>query len=246
MTIFNDSGETNLPSAGRSHRSSRPDRRVLLDKAWAQRLGVHRTSGAYRISRSELALRLQRYEQDQLISQEWEIDRAHTNVSFITRHLMLAKVRGEFRNFEGSFRVGEVPEDSWAEITIDAASIDTGLPVRDEHLRSPDFLDVRNHPHLHFRSTQLERQGDSSFKMTGDLTIRGVTRPVTLDLHYLGAARDPCGNLKAAFEAKAQINREDFGLTWNRTLETGGVLVDKHVNLEIEAQAVPKPRQPAA
>ena len=245
MTIFNDSGEMTVPAASR-HRSSRSGRRILLDKSWAQHLGVHRTGGAYRISRRELASRVQHAQQDQPIFREWEIDPAHTNVSFITRHLMLAKVRGGFRDFAGTFHVGEAPEDSWVEITIDAASIDTGLPVRDDHLRSPDFLDVRNHPHLSFRSTRLERQDEGSFKMTGDLTIRGVTRPVTLDLHYLGAARDPCGTLKAAFEAKAQINREDFGLTWNRALESGGLLVDRHVNLEIEAQAVPKTRVPAA
>lgn len=245
MTIWNDSGEMTLPAASR-HRSSRAGRRILLDKAWAEHLGVSRTSGAYRIGRRELAARLERYEKDQLISREWEIDPAHTNVSFITNYLMLAKVRGGFRDFAGTFHVGEVPQDSWVEITIDAASIDTGLPVRDDHLRSPDFLDVRNHPQLSFRSTRLERQEGSSFNLTGDLTIRGVTRPVTLDLHYLGAAKDPCGNLKTAFEARAQINREDFGLTWNRALESGGLLVDRHVNLEIEAQAVPKPRVPAA
>jgi polyisoprenoid-binding protein YceI len=247
MTFFNDSAEMIRPAtAANRHRSSRGNGRILLDKAWAHELGVHRTSGSYRIGRRELAARLQRYDQDQLAFREWEIDPAHTNVSFITKYLMISKVRGGFRDFAGTFRVGDVPEDSQVEITIDAASIDTGLPLRDNHLRSPDFLDVRNHPHLWFRSTSLEREDQRRFKMTGDLTIRGITRPVTLDLHYLGAAEDPCGTPKVAFEAKAQINREDFGLTWNRALEGGGILVDRQVSLEIEAQAVPKPRVPAA
>jgi polyisoprenoid-binding protein YceI len=247
MTFFNDPAEMSTPLATASrHRSCRAGRSILLDKAWARELGIQRTNGAYRISRRELDARLQRYEQDPLAFPEWEIDPAHTNVSFITKYLMISKVRGGFRDFAGTFRVGDAPEDSEVEITIEAASIDTGLPLRDEHLRSPDFLDVRNHPHLRFRSTSLHKQDEGKFKMTGDLTIRGVTRPVTLDLHYLGTAKDPCGVPKAAFEARAQINREDFGLTWNRALEGGGVLVDRNVSLEIQAQAVPRLKVPAA
>lgn len=217
---------------------------IVLDSQWAQRLGVQRTSGRYRISRTELRRRIQALEVTPAMPVEWVIDSSHSNVSFIARHLMLAKVRGGFREFQGSIRVGDAPEDSRVEVTVKAASIDTGLAVRDDHLRSADFLDVFAHPYLKFESTRLEPQAGNRYKLTGDLTIRGTTREVVMDLEFLGTAIDPAGQLKAAFEARTQINREDFGLTWNRSLEAGGVFVDKQVTLEIEAQAVP--RAPAA
>jgi polyisoprenoid-binding protein YceI len=219
-------------------------RSVTLDRAWAERLGVHRTSGAYRISRRELNQRIQQLAQSAALPTEWEIDTAHTNVGFVARHLMLAKVRGGFKEFSGTISIGAAPEDTHVDVTVQTASIDTGLHVRDEHLRSADFLDSHAYPELRFRSTGLERQDENRFKLTGDLTIRGVTCPVTLDLDFLGTAKDVSGQLKAAFEARTQINREDFGITWNRVLEAGGVLVDKQVCLEIQAQAVP--RAPAA
>lgn len=211
---------------------------VTLDKAWAAQLGVPRDRGAYRIRRSVLIQRLADMGQALPAPAEWTIDPAHTSVGFVARHMMISKVRGRFRQVAGRINVAEVPERSEVDIVVEAASIDTGQPIRDDHLRSPDFLDVANHPQLRFRSTQLEQSDERTYKLSGELTIRGVTRPVTLDLNYLGTAKDPSGNCRVAFEARAEINREDFGLTWNQPLETGGVLIGKHVALEIEAQAV--------
>jgi polyisoprenoid-binding protein YceI len=234
---FHTSTLSPLPSGRRSNgrRSS-----ILLGKAWAQQLGVQRTSGSYRISKRELAARLGHPERQAQFAPEWEIDPAHTNVGFIAKQLMISNVRGEFREFAGTLRLGEVPEESTVDLTIQASSIDTGLAVRDEHLRSEDFLDVDKHPVLSFRSTGVDRLDERVFQMRGDLTIKGITRPVALQVCYLGTARDPSGKLKAAFEARGRIDREEFGLTWNQRLELGGFLLDRHVDLQIEAQATPK------
>jgi polyisoprenoid-binding protein YceI len=222
-------------------RSSYPPGRhswIRLDKAWAARLGVPRDRGVYRIRRADLLQRLSDMGSALPAPTEWTIDPAHTSVGFVARHMMISKVRGRFKEVAGRINVAEEAEKSQVDIIVEAASIDTGLQMRDDHLRSPDFLDVDNHPQLRFRSTQLEKRDERSFKLTGDLTIRGVTRPVTLDLDFLGTAKDPSGNCRVAFEARAEINREDFGLTWNQPLESGGVLIGKQVALEIEAQAV--------
>jgi polyisoprenoid-binding protein YceI len=234
---FHTSTLSPLPTGSRSNgrRSS-----ILLGKAWAQQLGVQRTSGSYRISKRELAARLAHPERQAQFAPEWEIDPAHTNVSFIAKQLMISNVRGEFREFAGTLRLGEVPEESTVDLTIQASSIDTGLAARDEHLRSEDFLDVDKHPVLSFRSTGVDRLDERVFQMRGDLTIKGITRPVALRVCYLGTARDPSGKLKAAFEARGRIDREEFGLTWNQRLELGGFLLDRHVDLQIEAQATPK------
>lgn len=168
----------------------------------------------------------------------WTIDAAHSSVEVIARHLMLAKVRGRFGSFAGEIVVGDTPEDSGVEVTIDAASIDTGEPKRDEHLRSPDFLDVENHPTLTFRSTEVRRTGERTLEVDGDLTIRGVVRPVTLDVEYLGVTQDPWGNTRAAFSATTEIDREEFGITWNQALETGGVMVGRKLKVELEVSAV--------
>lgn len=166
----------------------------------------------------------------------WAIDPTHTVVGFMARHLMVTKVRGSFKAFSGSIDMGDSPEASSVQVTIDAASIDTGTPDRDNHLRSADFLDVENHPNIEFRSTGVRRDG-SDYLVDGELTIRGVTKPVTLEMSFDGIATDPWGNSKAAFTASTSINREDWGLTWNVPLETGGVLVSKEIKIEIEAQA---------
>lgn len=168
----------------------------------------------------------------------WTIDAAHSSVEVIARHLMLAKVRGRFGSYEGEIVVGDTPEDSGVEVTIDAASIDTGEAKRDEHLRSPDFLDVEDHPTLTFRSTEARRTGERTLEVDGDLTIRGVARPVTLDVEYLGVTQDPWGNTRAAFSATTEINREEFGITWNQALETGGVMVGRKLKVELELSAV--------
>jgi polyisoprenoid-binding protein YceI len=171
---------------------------------------------------------------------DWELDVAHTNLMFVARYMMLTKVRGRFNSFQGTIHVAERPEDSWAEVTIDAASIDTDNETRDNHLRSADFLDLENNPKITFRSTKVEFLGDNELRVTGDLTIRGVSHEVTLDTEYLGAERDPWGQTRIGFAAKTEIDREQFGVNWNQVLETGGVLVGKRAQIEIEAQAIPK------
>lgn len=167
----------------------------------------------------------------------WTIDPTHSTASFVVRHLGLAKVRGGFGSLSGTIHVAEVPEDSSVEVEIDAASIDTGEPGRDDHLRSPDFLDVAEYPTLTFRSTGVVQSKDG-WKVTGDLGIHGVTKGVELDVAFEGAATDPWGGNRIGFSATTEFNREDFGLTWNQALETGGFLVGKQVKVELEVEAV--------
>jgi polyisoprenoid-binding protein YceI len=166
------------------------------------------------------------------------IDPAHTRVGFVARHLMVSKVRGGFTEVSGEVVVGEDPTESSVYAEIKAASIDTGVADRDAHLRSPDFLDVENYPTLTFRSTGLVVGGDNEFALSGDLTIRGVTRPVTLNVEFEGLARSPWGQEVIGFTASTEIDREEFGITWNQALETGGVLVGKKVKIEIGAEAI--------
>jgi polyisoprenoid-binding protein YceI len=168
----------------------------------------------------------------------WEIDPAHSSIAFWARHLVVAKVRGHFGSFAGVIHVAENPAESWAEATIDAATIDTANETRDAHLRSPDFLHVERFPALRFRSTGLGRTGESSFRLDGELTIRDVTRPVALDVAYEGLTPDPWGNTRAVFYATTEIDREEFGITWNQALESGGVLVGRTVRIELEIEAV--------
>jgi polyisoprenoid-binding protein YceI len=176
----------------------------------------------------------------------WMTDPAHTVVGFSARHLMVTKVRGRFDDAEGTIEVGGSIEDSRVEVRIGAASITTNEPQRDQHLRSPDFLDVDRFPELTFESTSVERTGKRTLRIEGNLTIRDVTRPVTLEAEYLGMVTDPWGTPKFAFSASTRINREDFGMTWNQALETGGVLVSKDVDIEIEVQAAPQSATEAA
>jgi polyisoprenoid-binding protein YceI len=168
----------------------------------------------------------------------WAIDPAHSHIDFVVRHMMISKVRGRFREFSGDIRIDEVPERSSVEATIQAASIDTGDEERDRHLRSAEFLDVEHHPEIRFRSVSLRAAGQDHWKLTGELTVRGVTRPVTLLVEYCGTAVDPWGNTRAAFLASGEINREDFAITWNQALEAGGFLVGKGVKIEADVEAV--------
>lgn len=167
----------------------------------------------------------------------WEIDRSHSNVEFVVRHLMVSKVRGRFGEFTGALAIGEAPEESSVEVVMDAASIDTRDAGRDEHLRSPDFLDVATHPALAFRSTGVRRSG-GHWAVDGELTVKGVARPVTLDVEFEGVATSPWGQQVASFTASTEIDREDFGLTWNQALETGGVLVGRKVRIELSIEAI--------
>ena len=168
---------------------------------------------------------------------DWQLDPAHTSVEFVARHLMVSKVRGKFTGVEGNIHISDDPLGSWVEVTIDPASVQTGDEKRDAHLRSPEFFDVERYPEIRFRSTRIEGTPDH-FQVTGDLTVRDVTRPVTLDVEYAGVSPDPWGGQRAGFSASTEVDREDFGLTWNVTLETGGVLVGKKVRLEFEIEAV--------
>ncbi len=168
----------------------------------------------------------------------WKLDPNHTVVGAVARHLVVTKVRGKFNVFSGAIHVDDSVEDSWAELEIDAASIDSGVQDRDNHLRSADFLDVEHHPKITYRSTRVEQTGPNALLVIGDLTIRGVTRPVALDVTYEGTFADPWGGRRAAFSATGELEREAWEMTWNVTLEMGGVLVSKTIQLEIEAQAV--------
>jgi polyisoprenoid-binding protein YceI len=167
----------------------------------------------------------------------WVIDKAHTKIGFNAKHLMVTKVRGHFETYDATVEITDDLTDSKIELTLDAASITTGAEDRDNHLRSADFLDVESHPELRFVSTRIARDG-KNWKVTGDLTVRDITKPVTLDVVYEGSATDPWGNEHIAFTAKAVISRGDWDLTWNAALEGGGWLVSKEVVLDIEGQLV--------
>lgn len=168
----------------------------------------------------------------------WAIDTAHSSVEFVVRHLMMAKVRGNFGDFSGSIDIGDSPETSSVRVEIQVASVSTRDAQRDGHLMSPDFFDAEQYPTITFRSTAVRGRGGDRYAVDGDLTVHGVTKPVTLDLTYHGTARDPWGNDKAVFSAEAEVDREEWGLTWNQALEAGGVLVGKKAKIEIEIEAV--------
>lgn len=169
----------------------------------------------------------------------WIIDNSHSHVAFTARHMMIAKVRGRFENFTGTVEFDEqTPANSSVNVQIEAASIDTRDEKRDGHLTSPDFLDAANHPYLSFVSKRIEVIDASHGKITGDLSIRGVTREVVLETEYNGQAKAPWGTTSAGFNASTKINRKDWGLNWNVALETGGVLVGEEVSIEIELEIV--------
>jgi polyisoprenoid-binding protein YceI len=172
-------------------------------------------------------------------TERWEIDSSHSSLHFSVRHLVIAKVRGTFARWSGTV---EVPDGDFAKatvaVTIDASSIETGVADRDGHLKSPDFFDVPQHPELRFVGKRVQPRSGDEIDVIGDLTIRGITREVVLRVEQHGQAKDPWGNVRAAFTAKTTIDRKDFGLTWNQALETGGVLVGDKVEIEAEIQAV--------
>jgi polyisoprenoid-binding protein YceI len=171
----------------------------------------------------------------------WAIDPSHQSFEFVARHLM-AKVRGRFAGVSGAATIAERPEDSTLEIEIDANSITTQDETRDAHLRSSDFFGVEDHPTISFRSTAVRPgEGATNWKVGGDLTVNGITRPVTVQVEFLGAGVDPWGNQRIGFSGVVpEVNREDWGLTWNTALETGGFLLSKSVRLEMEAELVRK------
>jgi polyisoprenoid-binding protein YceI len=176
------------------------------------------------------------------ITGDYALDVTHTRIGFSARHAMVTTVRGQFGEFEGTAHIDTAnPADSSAKVAIKAASISTGNADRDGHLVSADFFDVENYPEIGFVATDVKRVDAATWQVTGDLTIKGVTNPVTVEFESTGSARDPFGNLRVGFEGAATINRKDWGLTWNAALETGGVLVSEKIKLEFDVSAIATP-----
>ena len=167
----------------------------------------------------------------------WQIDPGHTELAFIGRHFMLTKVRGRFTGLSGVIEVAEAPGDSTVAVTIDMTTVESGNDARDEHLRSADFFDVAHHPTATFSARAAGWQGTRG-ELAGELTLRGVTRPVTLQAEYVGYTADPWGGHRVVFSAAGTIEREDWGLTWNLPLDGGGLVVSKEIRIEIEFEAV--------
>jgi polyisoprenoid-binding protein YceI len=163
----------------------------------------------------------------------WTVDPAHSEVGFVARHLMVSKVRGQFKDFSAVVTVAQPFEQSTVEAAVQLASIDTNTADRDTHLKSADFFDIENHPAMTFKSTKVTNNA-----LEGDLTIKGITRPVTFDLEFGGVSADPWGGTRAGFEATAEINRKDFDLTWNVAIEGGGVLVGEKVKIALDVELV--------
>jgi polyisoprenoid-binding protein YceI len=174
-----------------------------------------------------------------MATEKWEIDSSHSGIRFSVRHMVIAKVHGQFTRWSGRITAenGELASGR-VEAVIDATSIDTGVADRDAHLKSADFFDVANHPELTFKSKRVEVIDEENLKVGGDLTIRGTTREVTLEVEFGGKTKDPWGNERVGFTAKTSVDRKSFGLSWNQLLETGGLVVGDKVNIEIEVEAV--------
>src|SRR5690625_2419238 len=169
---------------------------------------------------------------------KWNVDTVHSTVGFSVRHMMISNVKGTFNEFDGNIELDPTDlTDASIEFTIDASSVDTRMPDRDDHLRSADFFDVENHPNLTFKATEIKKTSEDNYDMTGDFTIRGTTKTVTFDITFVGMAKDPMsGDEAAGFTGSTKINRKDFGLTWNTALETGGFVVSDEVKINIEIQ----------
>jgi len=173
-----------------------------------------------------------------VLTRTYQIDKTHSEAAFQVRHL-LTRVRGRFTDFDGVIDFDEAsPEQSSVRVTIQAASIDTGTPDRDQHLRTDDFFAVGTYPTITFASTSVSPRGGGAFEVTGDLTMHGVTRRIVVPVSYLGKVADPWGNERLAFEGEITLNRKDFGLNWNAALETGGLLVGDEVKVTLSVQAV--------
>lgn len=173
------------------------------------------------------------------VTGDYTLDPTHTRLGFSTRHAMVTTVRGQFSDFAGTAHIdSNDPAKSSVSLTIQIASVDTGVADRDGHLRSGDFFDAETYPTMTFTSTSVARDEDGVWQITGDLTIKDVTRSVTIPFEETGSARDPFGNVRVGFEGGTAINRKDWGLTWNAALETGGVLVSEKVKLEFDVSAI--------
>jgi polyisoprenoid-binding protein YceI len=173
------------------------------------------------------------------ITGDYVLDVAHSRLGFVARHAMVTKVRGAFNDFEGTAHLdGDDPAKSYATVSIDVASVDTRQPQRDDHLRTNDFFDAATYPKITFVSTAVEKLDEETFRMAGDLTIKNVTKSVSVDFEYSGSATDPYGNQRVGFEGSTVINRKDFGVNFNAVLETGGVMVSEKITLEFEISAI--------
>ena len=169
----------------------------------------------------------------------YALDPAHSTIGFVARHAMVTNVKGSFKDFTGTLHLdGSDPSKSTASIDVKMESIDTGSADRDNHLKSSDFFRIDEHPAMTFRSTRAEALGGDDYRITGDLTILGTTKPLTIDLEFNGAAKDPFGNERVGFEGKAEILRSEWGLTWNAALETGGVLISDKIKLVFDISAI--------
>jgi polyisoprenoid-binding protein YceI len=166
------------------------------------------------------------------------IDDAHSNIEFVGRHMMVTKVRGRFEDFTGQIVVDEDPTKSRAEVHIKTSSLNTRNEGRDDHLRSADFMDVETYPTIEFKTGSLEHVSGNKWRATGDLSVRGVTKPIALDVEFGGGAKSPWGQDVVFFSGRVEIDREHFGMTWNQALETGGWLVGKKVVIEVEAEGI--------
>jgi len=172
----------------------------------------------------------------------WAIDSAHSEIGFSVRHMMISTVRGRFEKFSGTVNFDEAtPANSTVNVQIEAASVNTKEAQRDGHLKSPDFFDADKYPYLTFKSKRVKVVDSQHAKLVGDMTIRDITKEVVMDVEYAGQAKNPWGKTAAGFSAQTKINREDWGLTWNQTLETGGVLVGKDINISIEVEIIKQP-----
>jgi polyisoprenoid-binding protein YceI len=176
-----------------------------------------------------------------MATERWNIDTTHSSIDFVVRHMVVSKTRGTFTKWSGSFEVDtENPAASSAQATLEVGSLDTRDAQRDGHLKSGDFFDAEKHPTITFKSTSVEGAGDK-FKLHGDLTLHGATHATTVDVEYNGTNKDPWGNTRAHYSARAKLNRKDFGLSWNQVLEAGGLLIGEEVHVEIEIEALKAP-----
>ncbi len=178
------------------------------------------------------------------LSGDYTLDTAHSRLGFLARHAMVTKVRGLFKDFEGQIHIDvQDPTRSSAEVTIQVASIDSQQADRDAHLRGADFFDVEKYPTITFKSTKAEVVDENTYRLTGDLTIRGATHPVAIDLEFTGATNDPFGFFRIGFEGSVVVNRRDWGLVWNMALDTAGLLVSEKITIELDIAAVrPTPK----
>jgi polyisoprenoid-binding protein YceI len=168
----------------------------------------------------------------------WIFDTGHSRVGFEGRHLMVSRVRGGFTRFAGAVHVGATPAETTAELTIEAASVESGFADRDNHLRSGDWFDVDHHPQIIVRAHSLRHVAGQMWAATADLTIRGITRAIPLSIEFFGAVDDPWGNRKLGFTASAEVNREEWGLTWNMVLEAGGLVASRKIRLDVDVEAI--------